>query len=208
MVFNVPLIGRLIPNIGMYLFNIFLIFHIFSLIKYDFIIVHYAFHVIPIWFFKKKIIILSHGVDWDPDGSSIKDKISHFITSKTLNNYIIVSNDSHYYRTLGINAKPGEKFHRELVNRKWFIPNCVDCNIFKPGSPILEFKNRKIILVPRQITRDRGIHLAIEAFTKFCIYEKNFELLIVGPVRSYKYKNLCDSLIQEHGLAKESYLEA
>jgi len=200
LVLNIPFIGRFIPNINKYLFNVFLLLHYFAFFKYDKIIIHYAFHSIPFWFFKKKVIVVSHGVEWYLDGKSINDKISFLIAKLTFNRFALVANDTHYFRTLKIGIKPKEKYFQEIKHQKWFIPNCVDINLFKPKELLEELKLKNIIFVPRQITWDRGIHLAIEAFYLFSKKYKEYTLLIAGGIRSKEYKTYCDSLIDRFNL--------
>jgi glycosyltransferase involved in cell wall biosynthesis len=200
LVFNLPFIGRIIPNINKYLFNFFLIFHFFSFFKYDKIIIHYAFHSLPFWFLKKKVIILSHGVEWYLENNRLYDRISHFIAKITFNRFTIVANDTHYFRVLGVSIKPKEKYFKEVSTNKLFIPNCVDINYFKPSKPLLDLMNKNIILVPRQITWDRGIHLAIESFYLFNMQVKDFIMLISGEIRSIDYKKFCDELIKKYRL--------
>ena len=200
LVFNLPFLGRFFPVIGRYLFNFFLLLHYFAFFKYDRIIVHYAFHSLPFWFFKKKIIIISHGVEWYVDGKTINDKISHLIASITFNRFKIVANDTHYYRTFDLDVRPGKKYFVEVGKNKWFIPNCVDLDIFKPSESIKELINYNIIFVPRQITWDRGIHLAIESFYLFSEKRNDYILLIAGSVREKEYKKYCDSLVQKYNL--------
>ena len=203
LVFNLPLLGRLIPNIGKYLFNLFLLLHYFAFLKYDKILVHYAFHSLPFWFFKKKVIVISHGVEWYVDRKTLNDKISHLIASITFNRFKIVANDTHYYRTFNLDISPNEKYFEEIEPNKWFIPNCVDQNNFKPTEPLKEFKDRNIIFVPRQITWDRGIHLAIESFNLFHKNINNFQLLIAGTIKDSNYKTYCDEIIEKNKLSSK-----
>lgn len=200
LVFKLPFVDLFSPGIGKYLFNLFLLLHYFSFFKYDRIIVHYAFHSLPFWFFKKKVIILSHGVEWYLDSMNLNDKISHFIAKITFNRFILVANDTHYFRTLNLDIKPTEKYFEQINQNKWFIPNCVDLNFFHPSEQLQELKDKNIIFVPRQITWDRGIHLAIESFYLFNEKRKDFIMLIAGALRGNDYKKYCDELIAKYRL--------
>ena len=171
-----------------------------SLHKEDIIIVHYAFHALPLWFLRRKVIILSHGVEWNLDSQTLNDKIHYLIAKFTLKHFTIVANDTHYYRVLGLKVEPAKNYFSQIATNKWFIPNCIDQNLFKKKNPLKEFNNKNIILVPRQITIDRGIDLAIKAFKEFDLEYPGFILLIVGEIRGKWYKKYCDELIKSFNL--------
>lgn len=83
----------------------------------------------------------------------------------------------------------------------FFIPNCIDTNKFKPLSNNKTSIAEKIILVPRQITWDRGIHLAIKSFVIFIKKHNEYKLLIAGAIRSSDYKKYCDEIILKNDLS-------
>ena len=199
-VFNFPFLGRYIKNIGKYLFSIFLLAHFFFFLKQDVIIVHYAFHSWPLWFLSKRVIVLSHGVEWYLENQTFNDKLHQFIAKLTFNRFTLVANDTHYFRTFNMPIEPATNYFHEVSTNKWFIPNCVDPQKFSKTDPLPEFKNTKIILVPRQIVVDRGIHLAIEAFHLFSQDFSDYRLLILGATRGPKYKGYCDELVNQYGL--------
>ncbi len=203
LVFNIPFLGRFIPKIGQYLFSLLLLTRILSLLKEDIIIVHYAFYALPLWFINKKVIVLSHGVEWNIESTSLDDRIHLWIAKKTFNRFTIVANDTHYFRTLGLDVEPKKNCFQEVAPNKWFIPNCVDSQKFNKVEPLAEFHNKKIILVPRQITVDRGIHLAIEAFHLFNNEVPGYTLLIIGTIRGLDYKEYCDELINKYSLDEQ-----
>ena len=198
LVFNIPFLGRFINNISKYIYNLFLLTYYLSLKKQDVLIVHYAFFSTPLWFFKKKVIIVSHGVEWDLESFKLNDLLHNYIAKKSLNRFTVVANDTHYFRALGLNVNPAKNYFKQLSSHKWFIPNCIDTNKFDRLNCLVEYQNKNIILIPRQITKDRGIDLGIKAFYELSKIESNYILLIVGPVREIKYKILCDKLINEY----------
>lgn len=200
LVFYLPMLGRFIHGSGKYLFNIFLLMHYFAFFKYDRIIVHYAFHSLPFWFFKKKVIVLSHGVEWYPNSNGLNDRVSHYIALKALNRFVTVANDTNYYRTLNLNITPAKNYFKKIGRNNWFIPNCVNSKYFIRTEGINELKKRNVVLVPRQITVDRGIHLAIDAFAIFDKQYENYFLYIVGTPTCGKYYEKCKDLINKYKL--------
>jgi glycosyltransferase involved in cell wall biosynthesis len=103
---------------------------------------------------------------------------------------------------MGLAIEPGCGCFEEVAPRKWFIPNCVDVDHFRRTETIDELKNRKIIIVPRQITPDRGIDLAIRAFRLFLQTHADYYLYIVGKVSrgSEVYFEECKDLVKKLGL--------
>ena len=200
-ILTIPVLNRFIKDFKKFSFSCFLLIRIFSLYKDDVIIVHYAFHSWPLLCFKKKIIVLSHGVEWDIRYNSLSDKLHFIIAQKTFNSFTLVVNDSHYLRTLSLNISPGVGFFSEVSNKKWFIPNCVSNIKFHPlGERYNHSDDRDFILVPRQITVDRGIDLAIQTFSIISAKYKTLDLVIIGAVKDTSYKKMCDNLIDELNL--------
>lgn len=194
----IPYFNKYIKDFKKITFSCFLLTRFFSFLKDDIIIVHYAFHSWPLLLFRKKVIVLSHGVEWDLRYLSMSDKLHAYIATKTFNTFVLVANDSHYLRTMSLNAKSGINFFKEVANKKWFIPNCISTTKFRPIGEKFEYtKNRKFILVPRQITEDRGIDLAIQAFSLVATNYNYIDLLILGAIKDKSYKKKCDELINQ-----------
>ena len=201
MVTRIPFLHRLFPHIDQHIFNLFLfLFFQNKLRSEDIIICHYALHSLPVWKFKEKTIVLSHGIEWYPEEKSFNTKIKEKIYKKALDRFITVANDTNYFRHFGIDIKPGENFFEEVAPNKWFIPNCVDTTYFKRTEGLPELKNKNIVFVPRQIVPDRGIHIAIEAFYFFQKEYKDFYLHIAGAPLKGKYYEYCLSLIDKCSL--------
>jgi glycosyltransferase involved in cell wall biosynthesis len=201
LIVTIPFLNRYIKNLKKWAFSFFLLTRFFSLLKDDVIIVHYAFHSWPLLLFKKKVIVLSHGVEWDIRYLSLMDKLQLFIARKTFNKFKLVANDTHYLRTLSLAAAPNSNYFSEISPQKWFIPNCISTANFRPeGEAFVQKQGRHYILVPRQITVDRGIDLAIEAFALIAQEYENTDLLIAGVVRDEAYKIQCDNLISRFQL--------
>jgi len=181
----------------LYSFNIFLNLKYKFLKKEDIIIIHDPFHFWPI-FWHSHSIVLSHGIRWDRKPTSIYNKI-HLASAKFTLKYAkkIVANDSLFYRSLGFNLKPMEKMFSEIYPNYWFIPNCVDINFFYKRKGIESIKEKKVIIVPRNITRGRGITLAIQAFDKFKLKYPNTILMVIGAFVDKKYEKEVIQLIHD-----------
>ena len=199
-VFYIPFVGKYIKEWNWYIFNLFLFFHTKKLKNFNVIISHYAFHSIPVWNLRERSIILSHGIEWNVDRKNLNDRIHEYIAKKTFDKFTIVANDTYYFRYLGLNIPPASGFFTEVSPGKWFIPNCVDPGVFKKTNGLPELLSKKTILVPRQITEDRGISLAIEAFNIFIKSRPDFNLLIVGGPLRGNYYSYCRNLIAKFGL--------
>lgn len=185
-----------LANADWFAFNLSLCFSRKLLASQDILISHYPFHYPPIsW--HKKVIIVSHGVLWSEKSKNVFDiyhkKISLGLKNK---NVFIVANDTHFLREIGYDVPPNKSFFSEVQRNIWFIPNCVDTELFTRRKNI---KKEKIILVPRNIRYDRGIHLAIEAFKIFADSRPDYKMLIVGRGRG-KYYDYCRGLIAKFNL--------
>lgn len=174
---------RFLPGgraLDLWWYNFALLAQIPRLMKEDVLIVSYAFHSWPV-FWHKSVIVLSHGCEWDIPATSISQKLKIMIAKWSFGHFNhLVANDSNYFRQMGIDLKPKEKMFGEVTPGKWFLPNAVDGTIFKSIKPDPKVKNLNAILVPRNISPSRGIHLAIEAYG---IFRKKFpetNLVIVG----------------------------
>lgn len=173
----------------------------------DIIIAHYAFSAWPLRQFANKSIILSHGIEWNVDEMGWDDRIHERVARARLNDFVHVVNDTHYLRYFGYDLKPGQGVFTEVAPRKWFIPNCVDIDHFKRNEGLLRLKERKIILVPRQITKDRGIDLAIRAFKHLSEDDSELTLCIMGKQRGGSYMAYLLRLIADLELKKRVIFE-
>jgi glycosyltransferase involved in cell wall biosynthesis len=84
----------------------------------------------------------------------------------------------------------------------WFIPNGVNPETFRPAEPAQELRERNAILVPRNLFRSRGIHLAIEAFAQFHPRHPETTLFIVGGGGQREYVEALKSEVEERGLGR------
>lgn len=180
-----------------FLFNLGLFFYRRKLRTFDLLISHYPFHY-PAIKWHKNVLVLSHGLDWHQPPKTLADRFRVYAASLCKKGkIIIVANDTHFIRKLGINVVPGERFFQEVEENVWFIPNCVDTDQFKPDT---DAQREDIILVPRNIRKERGIHLAIMAFSSFSQKNKNYKLQVAGSVADKDYFKYCQSLVERYCL--------
>jgi glycosyltransferase involved in cell wall biosynthesis len=199
-------IPRLIRGTEPYLFNLLLyLTQQRRLDGFDLIIAHYAFSAWALRKYAKKTIILSHGVEWHLKHMTWDDRVHERIARNSLEPFTHVVNDSHYLRHFGFEINPGRGFFSEVAPGKWFIPNCVDINHFQGNQGLAELKSRKIILVPRQITEDRGIDLAIKAFKLLSEGDSELSLCILGKQHPGAYLTYLMELIRRLDLGKRIF---
>lgn len=173
----------------------------------DLILCHYAstafiLGLFPAW--RRKTIVLSHGVEWNVDRMDRHDRVREWNAKRWFTRLKTVANDTDYLRRMGLTVPPREGFFSEVAPGIWFIPNCVDVDYFSPAEPSRpRDPEAPLIVVPRQICEDRGIHLAIQAFSLVAVRFPKAVLSIVGPERSPVYLNFCKRLIVEHGLENQ-----
>lgn len=182
-------------------FNLSLLSKMNMLKHEDVLIVHYPIHFYPIWW-HKNTILLTHGVTWDYDNwlkKRVKKTIDFlaFSVSKKF-----VANDSSYFREMGLDIEPGNCLFKEVAKNRWLIPNCVDTEEFSKTEPDNELKKLNLILVPRNISYARGVHLAIIAFSKFVNEHNSTKLALVGDTFDFTrhakdYKRYIWSLISK-----------
>lgn len=188
--------GRFVVGIDWFWFNTMLSLKKKELKNQDILISHYPFHY-PAISWHKNVIVVSHGLDWSEPPKLIFDKYKKYAAMMAKNKGgKIVANDTCFLRALGIEAKEGMRFFEEISKNIWFIPNCIDTSKFY-------FKNKQrdnIILVPRNIRKSRGIHLAIEAFKLFSQKNNGFVMEIVGGPLSGEYYNYCLNLVIQFSL--------
>jgi len=178
-----------------------------GLFNADVLIGHYASVGRSLESVSEKTIILSHGVEWRTENQRAYDKTREENARWCLDRFPHVVNDTYYLRYLGINIEAGKNYFSEVVPGKWFIPNCVDTALFNKVPRKLEYKDKKMILVPRQMVEDRGIHLAIEAFAMISDQHPDYEMCLLGKRwgRNNPYLDRLDALIEKYDLSDKVY---
>ena len=198
MVRHIPKLNRFIDS--WFLFNWQLRLYRQFIKKFDVVISHYPFHF-PSLKWHQRLIVLSHGLDWHIPPASradqYREKTARMVTSS---NALVVANDTHFLRHLGLDVEPASQFFECVSPNCWFIPNCVDTERFYDKGNLRE----EIILVPRTVRPERGIHLAIEAFPKVLKENPNFKMHIVGQYdEKSPYYTQCLQLITKYRLEKK-----
>jgi|SRR3990167_4108969 len=198
---------KLIKRKPLYSFNALLNSQFLQLLKEDKLIIHDPFHYWPVVWHRNTIVV-SHGVRWErPQQEQRWYNRVHFLSAKLAFKFAntLVANDSDFLRKMGINIKPKEGMFQKVRKNSWFIPNCVDIDLFKKNKGIEHLKKLNPILVPRNIVRGRGIHLAISAFREFNKKYPDTNLVICGDFTDHRYKNEIFNQIVELGLLGKVY---
>jgi glycosyltransferase involved in cell wall biosynthesis len=200
-IFRIPFIARYVNSFDYFFFNVMLYTQRNTMLRhYDGIISHYAFHTPVVWDNPNKVLVLSHGIEWHTDSNRIFDRAHEAVANKSFTHFPLVVNDTHYLRHFGFDIAPKTGYFKEVGHKKWFIPNCVNTEMFKPSKPLHELSEKNIILVPRQITPDRGIDLAIKSFAFIADKLSMTTLYIVGGPTRGKYFNDCIKLVKKLGI--------
>lgn len=187
-------IGRFIKGADWFWFNSMLLVNHCIINEQDVVICHYPFHY-PAIKKRRNVIVVSHGVDWPDKPSSLFDRYKyHAFEQLCKKRPVIIANDTEFLRKMGIKIEPSEKYFMQVEENIWFVPNCVDTDKFKKIST----EKQNIILVPRNVRRSRGVHLAIEAFNLFKKEHDEYKLVIAGGIYSNKYFNYCLKLVDKY----------
>lgn len=200
---NIPILKKR-PT---YLYNVLLNVKFASLWKENILIIHDPFHFWPVsW--KRNSIVVSHGIRWDGvENSSRQYEKIHLLSAKYAFRYAhkLVANDSRFFREMGVKLNPKEKMFEEILPRRWFIPNCVDIELFREIKSISGLRKLNPILIPRNMVPARGVHLAIKAFSYFRKDFPDTNLILCGNFPDGKYKEEIFSLIHDLHLIGKVY---
>jgi glycosyltransferase involved in cell wall biosynthesis len=177
-----------------------------ELLAHDVVICHYPHYLLAIdlmsFFGRRPVRIgISHGVFWDDAPGSPKSFIRAWLTRLAFRRaHLYVANDTQFLRAMGVRIEPRQGMHSRIAPGAWFIPNGVDTGKFKPTEPLREMAERNAILVPRNLFRNRGIHLAIEAFAQFHPRHPETTLFIVGGGGQPAYVESLHQEVEARGL--------
>jgi len=198
---RLPGIDRLIPGSDewIFLWSTYLTKQL-ALKHSDVVVAHYAVNALLHRKYARKTIVLSHGVEWHEENMQWYDRLHKRAAQESFGRNPLVVNDTHYLRTLGADMKPGEKMFCEVMPQTWFIPNCVDTSYFIRVKAEVQDPRKITILVPRQITPDRGIDLAIRAFERILRQRDGAVLRVVGRAHPPGYLDECRRLAQSLGV--------
>lgn len=185
-VLQVPIPQRLSPGRRFWLMAAALPLYRSMLAEMDRLIVHYPLYCLPLsW--HPGVVGISHGVTWDCGPMDAKNRLKRAIARRAFHGAMaFVANDTFFLREMGLpgpGPRPSEPPWRpapftQAAPKRWYIPNCVDTGFFGP-KPGPEPPTRDI-LVPRNLYRNRGIRLAIDAFRQIAGRAAVGRLLIAG----------------------------
>ncbi|MBE0644911.1 MAG: glycosyltransferase family 4 protein [Bacteroidetes bacterium] len=160
------------------------------------VVVHYPFHVTGLSSSSRKII-LSHGVDWPERPVKLVDRYKKWVAEYCKQKGMpTVANDTDYFRRIGMDVPVGQPPYSMVAQNSWYIPNAVDTDFMRDEKG----KRKPVVLVPRNIRKSRGIHLAIEAFWHFHKRNPSFEMWIAGGQTRGLYYELCHDLVKDYSL--------
>ncbi len=149
----------------------------------EILIAHYPVYLLAAALCKGRVPALlgfSHGVTWDDRPRSLQGRIKRALAHRAFKIAdAFVANDTFFLREMGLEAPPRQDLFCEIAPRRWCIPNCVPPD-FRPAPPREDLLPLHAILLPRNIYRNRGILLAVEAFAIFLRYHPATHLLIAG----------------------------
>ncbi len=179
-----------------------------ELLAHDVVICHYPHYLLAIdlmsFFARRPVRVgVSHGVFWDDAPGSPKSFIKAWVTKLAFRRaHLYIANDTHFLRSMGLEVEPRQGMHSLIAPGVWFLPNGVDTGKFRPAEPVPELRDRDAILVPRNLFRNRGIHLAIEAFAQFHPRHPETTLFIVGGGGQPAYVEALEREVEERGLRR------
>ena len=172
-----------------------------ELSRMDVLVAHYPNYCAP-GYFHPRLVGLSHGVTWDDaPGTWRADKKRRLARQAFARCARFVANDTFFLREMGVDAQPGERAFQEIAPRRWFIPNCVDTTVFRPLAPSDDASRPPVVIVPRNLYRNRGVHLAVEAFGMVLTEFPGWRLHIVGAESHPDYAREVRALVESLGLA-------
>jgi len=171
-----------------------------ELAQMDVLIAHYPNYCRPAYF-HPRLIGLSHGVTWDDAPGTWRSERKKRLAEEAFARCArYVANDTFFLREMGLDIAPGERPFEEVAPGRWFIPNCVDTNVFRPLTPSDDASRPAVIVVPRNFYRNRGVHLAVEAFGMIAGEFPETEMHLVGAESQPAYAQAVRERVAALGL--------
>ena len=169
-------------------------------LREDALIVHYPNYCLPVrW--HPRVIGLSHGVTWDDAPGSPAARFKRALARIAFRGCdAFVANDTFFLREMGLPLPPQENPFAEVQPGRWFLPNGVDLEHFHRREALADLRRLKPILVPRNLYRNRGIHLALQAFARFGPEHPETHLVLVGGAGQPDYIAELHHLVETLGL--------
>lgn len=177
-----------------------------ELLSHDVVICHYPHYLLALdlmsLFGRRPVrVAVSHGVFWDDSPGSPRSAAKAWIARLAFRRaHLYIANDTHFLRAMGVRIAPRQRMFSQIAPGVWFIPNGVDTEQFSAVEPVREMQERKAILVPRNLFRNRGVHLAIEAFAHFHQEHPDTALFIVGGAGQPSYVAALKEDVKRRGL--------
>jgi glycosyltransferase involved in cell wall biosynthesis len=174
--------------------------------SHDVVVCHYPHYLLAVRLMslgrRKPVLVgLSHGVFWDDAPRSLRGRLKAWIARMAFRfAHLYVANDTNFLRAMGLRIEPRQHMHAEVAPGVWFIPNGVDLSIFHFTDPAPDLLPPNAVLVPRNLFRNRGVHLAIDAFRVFHAKHPETTLVIVGAVGQADYADGLRTQTAELGL--------
>ncbi|MBM3472836.1 MAG: glycosyltransferase family 4 protein [Armatimonadetes bacterium] len=146
--------------------------------------------------FHPRLIGLSHGVTWDDEPGAWRSQKKRTMAREAFTRCArFVANDTFFLREVGVDIAPGERPFEEVAPGRWFVPNCVDTSRFAPSALA---DRPPLIVVPRNLYRNRGVHLAIQAFAALDLTDHTME--VVGADGQADYAAELRAMVRDLGL--------
>lgn len=173
-----------------------------SLAREEALVVHYPLYVLPL-LWHRRLVGLSHGVTWDDApgarAARVKKRLARLAFARC---HAFVANDTYFLREMGVDAAPRVGAFTEVAPGRWFIPNCVDTDWFVPTPGRADVSALNAVLVPRNLYRNRGIHLAVAAFPAVLRAFPDTHLLVAGGSGDPGYQQEVEALVANLGLSR------
>ena len=164
----------------------------------DVLIGHYPNYCRPAYS-HPRLVGLSHGVTWDHAPGTWRSRKKRRMAKEAFERCArYVANDTFFLREMGLDIAPAEQPFEEVVPGRWFIPNCVDTERFRP--PDLDGPRPHSIVVPRNLYRNRGVYLAVQAFGEIADDFPAHTLDIVGAESQPDYAAEVRALVERLGI--------
>lgn len=171
-----------------------------ELAQHDVLVVHYPnYHRFVEW--HPRTVLVSHGVFWDDRPNALRSKIKRKLARRAYRNATaVVANDTFFLREVGEDVQPGIEPFSEVSPGRSFVPNCLDTEQFSRREPHPKLTAWPVILTPRNLYRNRGVHLAIEAFGSCAGALNEARLVVVGGAGDPGYIARCKGLARTLGI--------
>ena len=166
----------------------------------DVLVAHYPNYCAPAYS-HPQLVGLSHGVTWDDAPDSWRARRKKRMAEGAFRRCgRFVANDTFFLREMGLDIAPGERLFEEIAPGRWFIPNCVDTHRFSPADDNPTSEREPVVVVPRNLYRNRGVHLAVQAFGLLSGEHPHLRMDLVGAESQPDYAREIRAMVVALGL--------